>query len=424
MKLLIVTFWIIIFVLSMHTLPRTLDVLQSKPIDNFRLVRIVTMAIAALLVAYPLFSLRYIELAFRPPLSYLLLYNILGFASLIYSPLKALTLWKSIEILVVIGLSATLGVIFLNKGVKKFLTINTIFLCSMIIIMEIEAIINPAAAFRWYYEGIFRMQLGGILPNMNPSPFGYTATVASVMAFASLLYAKGKQKLLYGILFSLSAIGTILSHSRTAMVAFVIATVAILLINKKTFIAIAILLCATATIFIIPQTKLYWMRQQDLDLVMNMTGRISAWPLILETSKKSPIYGYGFYAAQRFMFNSDTTDNFFLDIFIGLGFLGLFTMVLLILSVWRNIIILIINSLRTNNILHLEISSKLAGMLLVISITGLTTRGFSIHSESFMVFVTIITSIMIMRYGVIDETEEELLMTEENLITQVNVIEK
>ena len=424
MKISVIIFWIIIFAISMHTMPRTLDTLQSKPIDNFRLIRIVSMAITALLVAYPLFGLRYIELVFRPPLSYLLLYNILAFASLIYSPSKALTLWKSIEILVDIGLSATVGVIFLNRGVKKFLTMNTIFLCSMIIIMEIEALINPALAFRWYNKGIFRMQLGGILPYMNPSLFGYTAAVASVMSFASLLYAEGKQKLFYGILFSLSVIGTILSHSRTAMVAFVIAIVAILMLNRKISASAVVLLLAIATIFLIPQTKLYWMRQQDLDTIMGMTGRISDWPLIWQTAKESPIYGYGFYAAQRIMLNSDTTDNFFLDIFMGLGFLGVFTMIVLILSVWRNIIILALDSFRTNNNLNLEISSKLIGMILVISITGLTTRGFSIHSESFMVFITIITGIMIMRYGVTDDIEEESLTLEEGLIAQVKTTEE
>ena len=424
MKISFIILWIIIFAISMHTMPRTLDALQSKPVDNFRLVRIISMAITALLVAYPLFGLRYIEFAFRPPLSYLLLYNILAFASLIYSSSKVLTLWKSIEILVDIGLSATIGVIFLDEGVKKFLKINTIFLCSMIIIMEIEALINPAFAFRWYGEGIFRMQLGGILPYMNPSPFGYMAAVASVMSFASLLYAKGRQRLFYGVLFSLSAIGTILSHSRTAMVAFVVAIVIILILNRKIFISAVILLLVIATIFLIPQTKLYWMRQQDLDLVMNMTGRISAWPLIWQTAKESPIYGYGFYAAQRVILNSDTTDNFFLDIFMGLGFLGVFTMIVLILSVWRNMIIFALNSFKMNNNLHLEIASKLIGMILVISITGLTTRGFSIHGESFMAFITIITSIMIIRYGVIDDIEEEYLTLEEDLITPVKTVEE
>ncbi len=415
-----IIFWILLFIISMHTMPRTLETLQHSPIDSFRLIRIVSMAVTAIWIMYPLFGLRYIELTFRPPLFYLFLYVILAFASLINSPMKALTLWKSIEILVDIGLSATITVIFLNRGAKKFLTINTIFLCSMITIMEIEALIVPDLAFRWYNEGIFRMQLGGVLPSMNPSIFGYIAAVAGTMSLASLLYAERMQKLLYSFFFVSSTIGTILSHSRTAMVAFVVAIMFVLVINRKIFIALIVLLLSILTIFIIPQTKLYWMRQQDLDIIRSMTGRIPFWPLVLQTSKESPIYGYGFYAAQRFMFNSDTTDNFFLDIFIGLGFLGVFVMTVLLISVWRSIIIITLNALKSRNRLYMEIASKLLGMLIVSSIVGLTTRGFSIHSESFMVFITIVVSIVIMKYGVVDDTEEEPLTQDESLIAQEN----
>lgn len=425
MKLFIV-FWIILFAISMHTAPRTLTRLESNPIDAFRLVRIISMAIAAILVMYPLLSLRCIELAFRPPLSYVLLYVSMAFISIIYSPLKALTLWKSTEILVDIGLATVVSVNYIYKGPEKFLKINTIFLCFLVLILETESIISPEHAWRWRNEGILRMQLGGALPSMNPTVFGYISAVASVMSFASLLRNDGERKRgFYAILFIASMVGTILSHCRTAMIAFVVAVTLILFLKRKYLISLVVLFVALVTILFIPQTQAYWLKTQEVQQVTQLTGRTFLWPLVWNAIKESPVYGYGFYSAQKVIFDSDTTDNFYLDIFLGLGLLGVFIMSVLILSVLKNIFYISLKAWKSQDESQIETASKLLGMIVIMSVIGLTTRGFSIHSEAFMVFMTIVTSIQIIRNGETEDIEEEVPIAEEtNLITQPNMVEK
>jgi O-antigen ligase len=425
MKLFIV-FWIILFAISMHTVPRTFDSLQSNPIDAFRLVRIISMAITATLVVYPLLSLRCIELAFRPPLCYVLLYAFMAFISIIYSPLKALTLWKSTEILVGVGLATVVSVNYIYKGPEKFLKINTIFLCLLVIIMEMESIISPERAWRWRGEGILRMQLGGVMPYMNPSAFGYIAAIASAMSFASLLRNKGKgERWLYAILFVASTVGTILSHCRTAMGAFVVAIALILMLNRKFLLSLIVLSISLVTIFFIPQTQSYWLRNQEVFQVQGISGRSLHWQYVWTIAKESPVYGYGFYAAQKVLFNSDTTDNFYLDIFLGMGILGVFIMTVLIFNVWRNVFYISLKAWKSQDESQLETASKLLGMLVILSVIGLTTRGFSIHSEAFMVFMTIVTSIQIIRNGETEDIEEEVPIAEEtNFITQPNMVEK
>lgn len=220
--------------MSAHTAPRSLEGLQSNPIDNLRLVRIVVMGVVAMWSMYPLFPMRYIEMAFKPPLAYVLLYASLALGSTIYSPIKPLTVWKSIEILVDTGLATIISVYILPFGAKRFLTINNITIAALVILLESEALINPARAFRWYNEGIWRSQLGGIYPRMNPSVFGYVCAVSSAMSLASLLCrTQVRERVLYTFLFLSSTVGTILSHSRAAMVANAIAILAVSFVNRK-----------------------------------------------------------------------------------------------------------------------------------------------------------------------------------------------
>jgi len=329
-------------------------------------------------------------------------------SSTLYAPNKGLTAWKSIEILVDVSLATVISCYFLPFGPKKFLTINHLALGVLVLVLEVEALLNPPRAFRLYGLGVMRRQLGGIFPSMNPSMFGYVCAVVSAMSLVSLLFCtQSRERIFYAFLFSTSTIGCVLSHSRAAMIANALAILAVPIINRKRFIVILSLLLISATFFV-PQARSYWLRTQTKEQVMVMTGRVSYyWPTALDAARKSPIYGHGFYSAQRTILNSDTTDNFFLDIFIGLGAIGVFVVVALILSVWKSVISLIITARREDSQEIMETASKLLAMLVVLSVVMVTTRGFAIHGDAFMIFMTVVICLQVFRHGKQDQVFAE-----------------
>jgi len=265
--------------------------------------------------------------------------------------------------------------------------------------MEIEAIFFPVRAFRWYEEGPMRRQLGGIYPSMNPIMFSLVCSFVSAMSVSSFIHRiRPRERVFYLFLFLSSTAGTILSHSRTGMTVNSIAIILILFINRK-YALLAIGLILIASTVLLPQTQEYWMREQTTEQFMDMTGRVSLWPVIWDTAKNSPIYGYGFYSALRSIFDSDTTDNFYLDIFVGLGTIGIITVIIIILSMWKESIILTNFSFKINDPELKEFAGKIISVLAILTVATITGRGFSIHGESFMMFMTLVICIQSIKYG-------------------------
>ena len=99
-------------------------------------------------------------------------------------------------------------------------------------------------------------------------------------------------------------------------------------------------------------------------------------------------------------------------------------MTVLILNVWRSIFYISLRAWKSQDESQIETAGKLLGMIVILSVIGFTSRGFSIHSEAFMVFMTIVTSIQIIRNGETEDIEEIPIAEETNLITQPNIVEK
>jgi O-antigen ligase len=412
MKIL-VFLWILVFAISMHTNARDLSQLKSNPIDNLRLIRIIVMGIVALWAIGPLFPMKKIDLALKPPMVYVLIYGLLALISVIYSPNKALTAWKSIEILVDTALATVIVYHLLSSGPKRFLDVIYIVLGLLVFVMEIEAIINPSAAFMNYSEGLMQRQLGGVYPFMNPIPFGCVCAFVSVISTVNLLHqTRNRDRFFYFLIFAMSTIGTLLSHARSAMIANFLGIMVILFLGRKYLLLVlsAGLILATT---LVPQTQQYWFRTQNIEQLKDLSGRVSYWTSVLKVAKKSPIYGYGFYSAQRELLDSETTDNQFLDVFIGLGAIGVFVMVLMIIVVWKDAIGLAVMANRSNSPDLVVITAKIISLLTVLSTMTLIGRGFSVHGEAFMMFMTVVICIQALKYGeweymIKDETEDQL----------------
>ena len=201
-----VLLWIVLLILSCHTSPRSYGAMQANPVDSLRLLRMAVMGAIAMWMLVPLFVKNQLSILFEPPIRYVFIYGMLGLMSTFYSPSKSLTAWKSIEILVDVGLAAVI-VHHIRSSSKpgRFLAINHLALGILVLVLESEALLLPGRGYVTYGArgfDIMGKQLRGIFPSMNASMLGYICAVASGMSLASLLCRIGnRERVLYAFLF-------------------------------------------------------------------------------------------------------------------------------------------------------------------------------------------------------------------------------
>jgi len=147
----------------------------------------------------------------------------------------------------------------------------------------------------------------------------------------------GKMALRAVLLVALLCMG--LGHSRTAILAFVLATFFIFMCFRKTglaLITISLGLIGSLSGYLIS----YLMRGNPTEIFTSLSGRTLFWPLVIEKVAQSPLFGHGFYASQRFMFSAGTissVDNTYLEVLLGLGVIGVTVLILAVLGAGRNL---------------------------------------------------------------------------------------
>ena len=83
------------------------------------------------------------------------------------------------------------------------------------------------------------------------------------------------------------------------------------------FFASALLVLASGAI--LTAVTHYLLRGQSEEVFSHMTGRVDFWEQVLPYVFRSPLFGYGYYAATRVMFHVPGTDNTYLTILLGGG---------------------------------------------------------------------------------------------------------
>lgn len=421
MKIL-VGLWIVVFVISMHTAPRSNAQMTNNPFDTIRLIRTAIMGIAAMFAIGPLFSTKKIGLALKPPMLFVMSYSLLALFSMFYAPNALLTAWKSMELLVDAALATVIVYYLLESGPSEFINAVNVTLGLLIIIMEIEGIFNPVRAYRWYEGGPMRRQLGGIYPSMNPSMFAYVCSFTCVMSLSSLLNrTRTKDRILYTVLLLTAITGVILSHSRSGMISSSIGIMVALFTNRR-IVVLAVFITIIAATVIIPQGQTYWLRTQSTEEFSTMTGRTTHWQTGWNVAKLSPIYGHGFYSIQRTLWQADTLDNYYLDVFIGLGIIGIAVVAAMLIALWRDAIKLILFAFRTGNPKLKELTTKIITVMTILTIVSFTGKGFAIHGEAFMMLMSIVICIQSLKYGdwlysVVEDNEDNIDSNQTEAIT-------
>lgn len=176
--------------------------------------------------------------------------------------------------------------------------------------------------------------------------YGYTSTTVGSAAVIAILAMN--QRFTYKSLFMLTFLITslIFSHSRTSLGFAFIAIPAVFYFKNRLNIWIATPLIFGTLLSIIFMFKEALMRNNSMELLLSLSGRLDHWAHAIDLIKSSPLIGYGYYYGVRVVatesytaregYEFSTLDNNYLDAIVSVGFFGLIPLLLFILKALKN----------------------------------------------------------------------------------------
>jgi len=323
--------------------PRGMQSIAENPVDTIRLARILLLGILAAtsIVAICLTRNR------RAPSGWGIIgmaaYALLAMGSCVYSNAPILTLWKGFEVLAITLVVMLIAVMMKDADdIQHVLNIIYIALSYLIISSLGAAIFNPSEAFTTMaVKGPMAFSLQGIYPFVNANTLSQVSAIVSAIALTWMVRSDRNYSAIGPfIVFLASFACLILSHSRTSIVALLLATFLILFVYRRIMMLLSLFWITTLFALsgmIINYVTPYIMRGQKMAVFATLTGRLEFWPEVLKKIWEAPILGHGFYASQRVMWNISSVDNTYLEVVLGIGIVGLFILCIPLLSIIANL---------------------------------------------------------------------------------------
>ncbi|MDK2743953.1 MAG: O-antigen ligase family protein [Nitrospira sp. BO4] len=261
---------------------------------------------------------------------WMLIYSLLAMLSSIYSISPIVSLWKGFEVLVFVTLGIYLTRYFtviedIQWGIDLVGMAMLYFAASVIF----SVILAPSLALPTS-QGMSGSIVSGaqsIMPAIYPNSVTQFAALLVSITLCQVLAGSEKRKIGLMATLGLGGIVLILGHSRTSIFAALIACSVILVMGRHFLAAILTGLGVVFGMLIGAREILasYILRGQTEQAFYGMTGRTSYWSEVWEVVLQAPLLGHGFYA-QRIILSVFSVDNTYLQILVGLGFVGLLVM--------------------------------------------------------------------------------------------------
>ncbi len=358
----------------------------------------------------------------------MLVYALVGLASTFYSVFPALTLYKSMEIIVdVITIAFIVSRYPSQRDMKRMIDFSWLLMMLLIVFVWIGVVVSPSSAFRpvSFYEAtleraLLPVMLRGIMPTINPNGLGFISSLLSIASLSRLINSdKKKDRFLYLVSFSVSFITLILAQSRTSFIGINLSIIVLLILNKKfkaLILLIFIILLIAAYVNPLPLITRYFLRGQTQEQAKEMSGRATWWRVAWKDFMKSPIYGYGFGAGVRYVVfehldiptTSSTMHNSWLEVLINVGIIGFIPIALAFIATWW---ILLRTCIRRNSNLNPSlkvISNELTAFWTLMSVRLITGGSSFMHDRELLLFLLVTAYAQQIRNWEKSESEDNL----------------
>lgn len=264
-----------------------------------------------------------------------LLYSLLATLSAIYSIHMIISLWKGFEILTFTVLAISIaGHLHSSRDIRWLYSISSLIVLYLILTVISGVILYPDEALRNIdpNSGVQYVATRGLVPIMNPATQGVLAAFLVISSLVPILTReKAKQHYKLGsiVILCIAIFLLLMARSRTQMFACTISIVCLLIFGRRLGWAILVGFIGMITIILNSESVLRFIyRGQTEEQFASATGRFDHWERVMGSVFESPLIGKGFYATQKLLYGSGSVDNSYLEVLVGLGFLGLIIFVM------------------------------------------------------------------------------------------------
>lgn len=351
-----------------------------------------------------IFSTMYVSMtrrvhAFVPsPVNWLAGYAAVAFITVPVSPNALFTFIKASQLLAVIMLAVVAGSVRCQVKIRpeRLIDITYYVLIACMIIAWGVAIARPDLGT---HIDIGKLQLGKI-------PFHYTTLggMASVVAVAFFVRFIDRGSRADLIIFLFSVLTLAATKARLSTLYVVIAMFAVLFIYRRWAWLTAYFLAGASILIVGPVREAiidFAYRQQSLETLMNLNGRVTAWIWGLERFWDHPVIGHGYYTGSRYLMPDGFTGltlkqfhNDLLNILFNTGAAGL----LCVAGVYVSAFISIRRLPRAQADRPRRIAVELGAVLSIIFATGLVHSSIG-WDAWYMMFVFAAVAVTLANYG-------------------------
>lgn len=285
---------------------------------------------------------RFIKAAiwFKPSiLNWYLLYIVACLGSVTYAPDWQESLWKSIE-LIVVFMFAVVTRADMRRGllqVEDVVALYTLLLFVAVLFALVAWSTFPSYALdQWAFEESESLSssLGGVVPRVNPNSLGQFAAMLLFSGIANWVF-RGRISNESIALIGVGGSALILAHARTSSVAVLILTLALLAVSKRGGAKLVLAALVFAGILGVGLVVEFFLRGQDIDMLMSMSGRTEMWAIAWPVIQENPWFGIGLAGHKKLDISLgmefSSLDSTYVEAVVGVGFLGASFLVLFVL---------------------------------------------------------------------------------------------
>lgn len=330
---------------------------------------------------------------------WMLIYSFLAMLSATYSISPIVSLWKGFEVFVFVTLGIYLTKYFtviedLQWGIDLVGMAMLYFSASVLF----SVILAPSLALprsQAMSGGSIVSGAQSIVPAIYPNSVTQFAALLISITLSQVLASSEKGKTGLIAILCLGSIVLILGHSRTSIFAALISCGVILVMGRYFFAAVLMGLTVLSGMLIGAADILtsYILRGQTEQAFYGMTGRTHYWGEVWEVVLQAPLFGHGFYA-QRIILDVFSVDNTYLQILVGLGFVG-FLVILIPLSIVAYKLYSRrprVHSSSQERLVWLQLASIYI-IVMMRSITGPTFQDYNINLVLLMLMIAMVTAV-------------------------------
>jgi O-Antigen ligase len=337
------TLWGLLYVSTLVFRVRSQEATQAEPLDAWTLVRIVPEGIVGVWLLVRLYhrkdALIWFRWMFRGLTGWLTVFALVCITSTLWSVYPPWTLYKSLEYFLDISVlaAALANIRNLTDYEDMFNWTWTIFGLELAWVwLQIPL---------WPSESLADSRLKGFIPATGSNAVGQSGAIFAIIALCRLLPLKGRRSntSFSLVLLAFGLVTLLISQTRNAIGAFGFALVLVLIISRRTWMAVLMGILGAVGWFFTPLGDIalaYLQREQSAGAIESLSGRAAFWSYAWEQFLAHPITGMGAYAGGRFYvmtklgIDPGSLHSDWVELLVGVGLMGLIPFCCALFGTW------------------------------------------------------------------------------------------